>query len=159
MHGIGVNESLDSIPVYGLGNSEFGFISQGNVIMNGFIDINIIHIDYLKRSIEFVYGSNVDTKKEKQKEKITIAEFKQMSASDVTALAYAESKNTSGKINSMYRDFDISIILNNSNPSRQDNTSSRLDLKNLVIIGSSLNIISEQDGQLVNRYFFMGKRK
>ena len=155
--GIGINESLDSTPIYGLGDSEFGFISQGNVIANGFIDINVIHVDYLKKSIDYILGISND--KNEDKKKITFASFKRMTASELSKLAYAENSNISGKINSIGRDIDISILLNNSNPLRPDIIPSRINLTNIVITGSSLNIISEQDGQIINRYFFIGKRK
>jgi hypothetical protein len=42
MAGIMISEELSSYPIYGLGNSYFGFTTRGNYVVNGLLDINFI---------------------------------------------------------------------------------------------------------------------
>ncbi len=157
-NGIGFAESLDSFPTYGLGDSEFAFINQGNVIVNGYIDVNLIHTDYINKTIEYLFSdTNIDNKAAR---KLTLKDLRDMSVAELEAFAMGGSSlGKSRKLQGIKRGFTINVIFNNTTPLRPDISPSSIVFYECVMLDNGIQVASENDGQIVNRYRFAAKRK
>lgn len=51
---VAYSESLSSQPVYGIGESRYGFLSQGNLIVNGILELNWTHPNYLFIALRYI---------------------------------------------------------------------------------------------------------
>lgn len=156
-NGIGVTESLDSFPTYGLGDSEFAFVNQGNVIVNGFIDVNLIHTDYLSKSVEYLFSDKkIDNPAQRQ---LTLKQLRNMSAEELEKFALGTTTGNTRKLQNIKRGFTINVVFNNTTPLRPDISPSNISLYQCVMLDNGIQVASENDGQIVNRYRFVAKRK
>lgn len=156
-NGIGYSEGLDSFPTYGIGDSEFAFINQGNVIVNGYIDVNLIHSDYINKAVNYIYSSEEFNNKVKRG--ITLKDLREMSIRQMRTFATGESESNSSKLQNITRGFSLKIVFNNSTPLRPDIGPSNVSFYECVFLDNGMQVASEQDGQIVNRYRFVAKRR
>jgi hypothetical protein len=50
-NGIQISSSRKTTPIYALGHPEYAFLASGNIIIEGFLEINFIHQEYLARAL------------------------------------------------------------------------------------------------------------
>lgn len=168
LYGIGYRDSISSMPIYGLGDSEFAFISKGNVILSFSLDVNVIHENYLTQAIHFAAG-NI-RKEAAQPIDLTSVSFDDLSTRSIGQLRRIEAiaVNNNGKIleskrihtallHELPRYFTTRVIFNNSQPLHVDEKSSGFLIIDCVVISKESETYIDKDGQMIQRYNFVGK--
>lgn len=164
MAGIMISEELSSYPIYGLGNSYFGFTTRGNYVVNGLLDINFIHASYLTNAIKSL---EIDKAKDSKAEKAT---KKLGSKTDYFSMTVEEIKSLKTQLNSFEKanaesigiaylksGFNITLIFDNSSNLRDDKLASTITISNCRIIASDLTAAVGEDQQVIRRYRFIGQ--
>lgn len=154
--GIGINESLSSVPIYTIGNSRYSFLSRGNNIVTGFISINKCTKDYLPRVLE-----NIN--KNSEFRKLTPYEQMQLTSEELRVYKEKEAAMESGKVSNKsvldWADldaFNITISYNNGDPTMAG-VKQYVDIQEIRIIGFETSIDIGSDGQLIDGYRFIAK--
>lgn len=154
--GIGINESLSSVPIYTIGNSRYSFLSRGNNIVTGFISINKCTKDYLPRVLE-----NIN--KNSEFRKLTPYEQMQLTSEELRVYKEKEAAMESGKVSNKsvldWADldtFNITISYNNGDPTMAG-VKQYVDIQEIRIIGFETSIDIGSDGQLIDGYRFVAK--
>jgi len=168
LYGFGYRDSISSMPIYGLGNSEFAFVSRGNVILSFSIDVNVIHENYLTQAIHYAVG-NI-TKVDAKKTDLTNFSFADLNRRSLSQLAkeeliVSEYTNDILKSKKIYtpllhklpRYFTTRVIFNNSKHLHVDEKSSGFLIVDCVVISKESETYIDKDGQMIQRYNFVGK--
>lgn len=164
--GISINEQISAKPIYGLGDSEFGFVSQGNTVLYINLDVNFIHDMYIPNAIARV--SNHKIRKAKpdpsnagllvQDDGLSFYNISSMSISQLTELRDRKSaRSATSKLHSMPRNFKLTIAFNNATPMQQDNMASTIYIKDCVPLARGIESFIDADGQLIHRFSLIGK--
>ena len=164
LNGIMIEEESTSYPVYGLGDSKFGFITQGNYIVSGYIDLNMCHTSYMTFAIqEVMKNSAIEEliKPERNIENVSEGELHYMSLEEIKDLKLvrdyqANVVETSGMVTLPYG-FNILVEFDNSNNIKNDGFASSIQIQDCKLIKSSIGTSVNDDSQVVRRYTFLGK--
>lgn len=159
--GIGYNQNISAIPIYGLGNNLPQVFSMGNSIVSGTLELSFKSTKYLQKVLNYVTGvSNEITKKlkdisEKDQSKLTKEDIQFYLANKDKVF-----RNTVVSDNASIAEYvvPVNIILryNNSNSFKTDND------KFLTIVGtrfvsSSQGISSSMEGLVTDQIRFIAK--
>lgn len=159
--GIGYNQNISAIPIYGLGNNLPQVFSMGNSIVSGTLELSFKSTKYLQKVLNYVTGvSNEITKKlkdisEKDKSKLTKEDIQFYLANKDKVF-----RNTVISDNASIAEYvvPVNIILryNNSNSFKTDND------KFLTIVGtrfvsSSQGISSSMESLVTDQIRFIAK--
>ncbi len=159
--GIGYNQNISAIPIYGLGNNLPQVFSMGNSIVSGTLELSFKSTKYLQKVLNYVTGvSNEITKKlkdisEKDKSKLTKEDIQFYLANKDKVF-----RNTVVSDNASIAEYvvPVNIILryNNSNSFKTDND------KFLTIVGtrfvsSSQGISSSMESLVTDQIRFIAK--
>ena len=159
--GIGYNQTISAIPIYGLGNNLPQVFSMGNSIVSGTLELSFKSTKYLQKVLNYVTGvSNEITKKlkdisEKDKSKLTKEDIQFYLANKDKVF-----RNTVISDNASIAEYvvPVNIILryNNSNSFKTDND------KFLTIVGtrfvsSSQGISSSMESLVTDQIRFIAK--
>jgi hypothetical protein len=162
--GIMISEELSSYPIYGLGNSYFGFTTRGNYVVNGLLDINFIHASYLTNAIKSLDINKVQIAQAAKAEKKlgSKKDYFSMTADEIKGLktqlnSFDKPIGTSEGIAYLKSGFDITIVFDNSSNLRDDVLSSFIVIKNCRIIASDITASVAEDQQIIRRYRFIGQ--
>ncbi len=174
LNGVMLSEELSSMPVYGLGDSYFGFTTRGNYIINGLIDINFIHASYLVNAIKSLNSTPSASKDNAVKQLSDINSVSILSVEELNALkilakseklqfstqnnSFGQSSVSSDGIAYLKSGFDIIISFNSSTNLRQDSLASEIRIENCRIISSDITTSVNDDSQIVRRYRFIGQK-
>ncbi len=165
INGVMVQEELTSYPIYGIGANTFGFVTQGNYLATGFIDINFSHSTYLTYTIQQLMENkdlaaalnsqtgNIDNVTEEDLSKMSIEDMLNLKLVRDYGSKYAE---TDG-ILSLPSGWDIIIDIDNSNQMKVDGFASTIKISNCKITKSSVGTSVNDDSQIVRRYSFIAK--
>lgn len=165
INGVMVQEELTSYPIYGIGTNTFGFVTQGNYLATGFIDINFSHSTYLTYTIQQLMENkdleaalnsrtgNIDNATEEDLSKMSIEDMLNLKLVRDYNSKYAE---TDG-ILSLPSGWDIIIDIDNSNQMKVDGFASTIKISNCKITKSSVGTSVNDDSQIVRRYSFIAK--
>lgn len=155
--GVAVNESLSSNPIYTLGDSRVNFFSRGNLVVTGFISINMVSADYMHKVIERMNGNLKSFRYKNARELLSLTaaqlkkyyqekeEFEQKKIGSASTLGFADTDL-----------FTIELSYNNSDAISQVSTFYR-EIKECRIIGFEQGVDIGGDGQLVDGYRFIAK--
>lgn len=162
--GVMVSEELSSYPIYGLGNSYFGFTTRGNYVVNGLLDINFIHSSYLTNAIKSLSVDKIQiAKAEKAEKKLeSKKDYFSMTADEIKGLktqlnSFNKSTAESDGIAYLKSGFDIKIVFDNSSNLRDDVLASSILISNCRIIASDITASVAEDQQIIRRYRFIGQ--
>ena len=168
LYGIGYRDSISSMPIYGLGDSEFAFISKGNVILSFSLDVNVIHENYLTQAIHYAFGNiTSEGAKPYDKNDFSFAELNtrsiaqlQKNASiitDETGKILTSKRIHTALLHELPRYFTTRVVFNNSQPLHIDEKSSGFLIIDCVVISKESETYIDKDGQMIQRYNFVGK--
>ena len=159
--GIGYNQNISAIPIYGLGNNQPQVFSMGNSIVSGTLELSFKSTKYLQKVLNYVTGvSNEITKRLKE-----ISEKDQSNLTKEDIQFYLANKDkifrtTVLSDNASIAEYvvPVNIILryNNSNSFKTDND------KFLTIVGtrfvsSSQGISSSMESLVTDQIRFIAK--
>lgn len=168
LYGFGYRDSISSMPIYGLGNSEFAFVSRGNVILSFSIDVNVIHENYLTQAIHYSAGNITKVNAQPTDFKdFSFADLNRRSLSQLSQEALIDSEYTGALLQSkkihtpllhkLPRGFTTRVIFNNSKHLHVDERSSGFLIIDCVVISKESETYIDKDGQMIQRYNFVGK--
>jgi hypothetical protein len=165
LNGILLAEESTAYPIYGLGDSKLGFITQGNYLVNGFIDINFIHATYLSNVISKLnQAPNKASKDQKVLDTLdSIEDLANLSIEDLVGLKLARDQQvTVGKKNGIMEQrlevpFNIKVVMDNSSVLRKDNLASEFIIEDVRILSSELATSVTDESQVVRRYKFIAR--
>lgn len=186
LYGFSYQEMTTATPIYGLGDSEFGFISKGNTLMRFAIDVNMIHEKYMVQAINaatanksgiplarYTVRSNIgaskliETEAISRRNKLDINAINKMSVAQLSAAYNSTSNNDAGmrsylgnpisKLHELPKNFSLKVIFNNSTPLEPDSRASSFEIFDCVTTGRESESYIDKDGQLIQRYNFYGK--
>ena len=160
--GIQLSSSRRITPVYSLGNPEYAFLATGNVIAEGFLEINFIHESYLIKALDYVSG-NIDAAIEVP-ENTTQAEWNSMSSEEMMKMAESQEKSyNNGRYSTasiVYMNDPVSIILEfNLNKYGDGSKRSEVVIEGCRFISESIGASIKNEGNIKEGYSFIGKRK
>ena len=159
--GIGYNQNISAIPIYGLGNNQPQVFSMGNSIVSGTLELSFKSTKYLQKVLNYVTGvSNEITKRlkeisEKDKSKLTKEDIQfYLANKDKIFRTTVLSDNAS--IAEYVVPVNIILRYNNSNSFKTDND------KFLTIVGtrfvsSSQGISSSMECLVTDQIRFIAK--
>lgn len=157
--GIGLNESLSSVPLYTIGNSRFEFLSRGNNIVHGFISINKSTKDYLSRILSHHEGDLGGVKFKS----LSPYEQMQLTSAELEKYKAQEKKFLEKKVSahsvldwSDFNLFNIDMVYDNSDPTHISEIH-RARISEVRIVGYEHGIDISGDGQLIDGYKFIAK--
>lgn len=159
--GIGYNQNISAIPIYGLGNNQPQVFSMGNSIVSGTLELSFKSTKYLQKVLNYVTGvSNEITKRlkeisEKDNSKLTKEDIQfYLANKDKIFRTTVLSDNAS--IAEYVVPVNIILRYNNSNSFKTDND------KFLTIVGtrfvsSSQGISSSMESLVTDQIRFIAK--
>ena len=155
--GIGYDYNVSSIPIYTLGSSAPTFFSKGNTLGQGMFVIPFKNEQYLKVMLQHIFeeASTISL----VNNTVTIKDYND---DQFRKMSQAHAKNTEKQdayninIGTVYSNFDIMIVLDNTSPF-YSSTSSSIFLKGCKITGESFEVSSSQDQALQQGYKFYFK--
>lgn len=159
--GIGYNQNISAIPIYGLGNNQPQVFSMGNSIVSGTLELSFKSTKYLQKVLNYVTGvSNEITKRlkeisEKDQSKLTKEDIQfYLANKDKIFRTTVLSDNAS--IAEYVVPVNIILRYNNSNSFKTDND------KFLTIVGtrfvsSSQGISSSMESLVTDQIRFIAK--
>lgn len=169
LNGVMFSEELTSYPIYGLGNSKFGFVTQGNYLVTGFIDINFIHATYMTNAIKAINQAATEPKNAVVMNDISDAASSVDGAERIIDFSIEDLKtfkiqrdekakflNKNGIVGQKLP-FSIKIRLDNSSNLRDDNLASVFIIEDVKIIGSEMATSVNDESQIVRRYKFIAR--
>lgn len=154
---VGFSENLSSEPIYGIGNSKFGFISQGNILVNGALELNFIDPNYLYKTLQFINSSPVGVPVDD-----TLAGYTALS--DEALLRARKFKVQQDKAGnrqfnhniSDYPTCNIRIVMNNSYLYREDKDRIIL-LRGVKFIGTTMPVSISSEENVYVQYTFLAR--
>ncbi len=169
LNGVMFSEELTSYPIYGLGNSKFGFVTQGNYLVTGFMDINFIHAAYMTNAINAINQAATEPKNTVVMNNISDAALSVDGAERIIDFSIEDLKtfkiqrdekakflNKNGIVGQKLP-FSIKIRLDNSSNLRDDNLASVFTIEDVKIIGSEMATSVNDESQIVRRYKFIAR--
>ena len=168
LYGIGYRDSISSMPIYGLGDSEFAFISKGNVILSFSLDVNVIHENYLTQAVHYAFGNikaaaakpyNRNDFSFSDLNKRSVAQLQQNASiiTDETGKILTPKRIHTALLHELPRYFTTRVVFNNSQPLHVDEKSSGFLIIDCVMISKESETYIDKDGQMIQRYNFVGK--
>ena len=188
LYGFAYQEMTTATPIYGLGDSEYGFISKGNTLLRFSIDVNMIHEKYMVQAINAATASKVGipltaysgqstisaatlikTEAVLRRESLTIDKINKLSVAQLSATYNTPSNDNANlrsaigkpisKLHEIPKDFSVKVIFNNSTPLEPDSRTSSFDIVDCVATARELEAYIDKDGQIIQRFTFYGKYK
>lgn len=153
--GIGWMEGLNTGPVSGLGEERFGFLNSGNVILNGALQINLTHHNYLKCVLETVMTESIPSALSVG-EAFNMLSLDQLQEDVKKRRAQALVTGSKAGIQHYPQGFNVRVVFNNGNIYHDDNNKTFL-LKKCKIVSSSVMTSVTDDSQVVHEYKFIGR--
>lgn len=155
---VAFSERLTSEPVYGIGNSRYGFVSQGNLIINGVLEFNFSHPNYLAQTLAFIEKGGQETADFQED-----LDFTALSLQSDEQLTQAKQKlarkiqrKYANSIHKYPQNFTLRIVLNNGFMYKEDKDKVFL-LRGVKILGNELPISTSSDDPLVQAYAFVAR--
>lgn len=153
--GIGYNESLSSTPYYGVGNSKFGFLSKGNLLIEGVLQLNYVHQRYLFTAIEHVLATSSNVI-----DPSTLTAKEMSGLTDIQIANIKKNKDNpkfSRGIHEYSSNFDLKIVLNNGFLYHTDEDKIIL-IKGCKIVTSDMSTsVDNSDSQIMKIYKFLAR--
>lgn len=150
---IGWSERIITNRFYGIGNPEMGFSNSGNLAVDGFLEINFTHEEYLLKSLRAVQGEEA--------EEVSDEDFFALSPEQVSEglakFSRINEKNSSSGILSFPSRWNLRIVFNNGNL-YHDDKSKVIILEDCRIIERTNNSSSSHDGSIKEGYKLLAKR-
>jgi hypothetical protein len=158
---VGFSESISSGPIYGVGNPKFGFVNTGNLFINGFLDFNFIHPNYLKNAILIAKPPHkLDLDNSNIKSKFTSASHTELNNAvnliKNAQAAIANSPPSATGIDTFPENFNIRIVFNNGNLYYGDTPKTYI-IRGVKIVGSQLSSSVTMDGAISILYKFLAR--
>ena len=168
LYGIGYRDSISSMPIYGLGNSEFAFVSKGNVILSFSLDVNVIHENYLTQAVHYAFGNiKAEASKSNPIQDIPFSDLSKRSIQQLqknadilvgeTGKILTSKRIHTALLHELPRYFTTRVVFNNSQPLHVDERSSGFLIIDCVVISKESETYIDKDGQMIQRYNFVGK--
>lgn len=168
LYGIGYRDSISSMPIYGLGDSEFAFISKGNVILSFSLDVNVIHENYLTQAVHYAFGNiKAEAAKSNPIQDISFSDLNKRSIQQLqknadilvgeTGKILTSKRIHTALLHELPRYFTTRVVFNNSQPLHVDERSSGFLIIDCVVISKESETYIDKDGQMIQRYNFVGK--
>jgi hypothetical protein len=159
---IGYNTELSSEPIFGLNNSLYGFMSQGNLYVQGQLILNFVHPNYLSIVIDNALRDGKIPSKIKLP--VDLTNFVDMSDTELKDAKEANKKardqrQYSTSLHKYPQNFNLRIVLNNSFLYTQDQDKVFL-IRGIKITGNSLTLSStgqEGDNNILDIYTFKAR--
>jgi len=157
LSGIGWGEQLSSAPVYGIGSSFHGFVTKGNLSVNGVISINFTDDTYLTKIIDEVTQSASTLY---ESEDIIFEKWKNLehrAAANVgTELYLKRTLDNKTGIERMLSGFSIRVVFDNGNLYHGDKSKVYL-LRDIKIVSHENGATSGTDGAVNQTYRFIAR--
>lgn len=156
MSGIGFTESLSSTPYYGVGNSKFGFLSRGNLIVEGVLQLNFTNQRYLFNAIQYIFGSS---SVEVNPDVMTSKSFAALSNDSIKSVKSKRLQETlaSKGIHQYSSGFNVKIVFNNGFLYHTDQNKT-IRIKGVKIVASDLMASTDNDdAQILKVYRFLAR--
>ncbi len=158
---VGFKEDLNSQPVYGIGNSKFGFLSQGNLIINGVLQFNFVHPNYLYTTLKYLQDGGKVVEEGISAETLESFAAKQSEELRANRAALKEAlKKNNLKFGLSILDypsnFNIRIVFNNGFLYDSD-TDKVVLLKGVKITGKQQSVASASDDPIDQTYMFLAR--
>lgn len=148
-------EGITGRPVYGIGNSVFGFTNIGNNIVSGEISIRFIHPDYIVNAVRSALGQGAST----DISPMSPEEFKTADASEIEKRKAEEalSKRLEGSslLNIPFY-FNMRLVFNNGNAYHED-VSKDIVIQDVRLLGSGLSSSTAESGPVNRTYKFIAR--
>lgn len=168
LYGIGYRDSISSMPIYGLGDSEFAFISKGNVILSFSLDVNVIHENYLTQAVHYAFGNiKAEAAKSNPIKDISFSDLSKRGVQQLqknadilvgeTGKILTSKRIHTALLHELPRYFTTRVVFNNSQPLHVDERSSGFLIIDCVVISKESETYIDKDGQMIQRYNFVGK--
>lgn len=168
LYGIGYRDSISSMPIYGLGDSEFAFISKGNVILSFSLDVNVIHENYLTQAVHYAFGNiKAEAAKSNPIKDISFSDLSKRGVQQLqknadilvgeTGKILTSKRIHTALLHELPRYFTTRVVFNNSQPLHVDEKSSGFLIIDCVVISKESETYIDKDGQMIQRYNFVGK--
>lgn len=156
---IAFNESLSVAPIYGVNKNRFGMLSSGNLLVNGYFELNFIHPLYLKTALtELARGANPLASRP-PREIIFNDDVSTVSknVADKKLADIAELQANATGIDTFPEGFNLRIVFNNGNMIYQDASKSIL-IEYVKITGSQMTSSVSMDGNVSIAYQFLARQ-
>lgn len=148
-------EGLTARPVYGIGNSIFGFTNIGNNIVTGEISIRFIHPDYILNAVRSALGQQAPS----ERRPMTATEFKTLPATEIEKRKAEEalSERLEGSsILSIPFYFNLRVVFNNGNAFHEDVNKDIL-IQDVRLLGGGLSSSTAESGPVNRTYKFIAR--
>lgn len=163
---VGWSETLSSFGVYGIGEQRFGFLSKGNLMVQGALEISFTHDEYIKTIIDSVKsGPMADLASEED----LVNLLEDSSFADMQTGQYRLKKRLFDKLNTslsatapgtgiqdLQSGWDLRVVFNNSNHHHLDENKQFL-IKDCTIVGSTIQVATGSSGQISQIYSFVAR--
>ena len=157
---ISFSEHLTSIPIFGISNPKFGFISSGNSICEGTIQINFLDPNYLYKALNYVVNGpdSTSTIDDSELENLVNATDEELENARATLADsdLEEQKKYARPLTDYPSGFNIKIILNNG--TIYDSTDDKTYLiRNVKIVYVDQGAASSDDSIAITTYRFIAR--
>lgn len=159
---IGFNNSVSRVPIYGLGQTFFNFVSRGNILVTGQINLNFVSDEYLKAAVNYVYNKTNNTARLTQlREKLknnnsrTSVKMTREEWSELALLENLQKEALTTDISSMYDPINIQLVFDNTDTSKSS-TPKIITLEH-VIFTNHTNSVQQSDSIVADGYQFIAK--
>lgn len=148
-------EGITGRPVYGIGNSIFGFTNIGNNIVSGEISLRFIHPDYMLNAVRSALGNPVV----KTKENLTLQQFAKLDPLEVEKIRAEEALSRRLEGSSLMNIpfyFNIRLVFNNGNAYHEDISKSMI-IQDVRLLGSGMSSSVAESGPVNRTYKFIAR--
>lgn len=158
---IGFNNSVSRVPIYGLGQTLFNFVSRGNILVTGQLNLNFVSDEYLKAAINYVYNKTDNTARltqlrDRLKNNTTASvKLTREEWAELALLENLQKEALTKDISSMYDPINIQIVFDNTDTSKSS-TPKTIVLEH-VIFTNHTNSVQQSDSIVGDGYQFIAK--
>lgn len=153
---VGWQERLSSGAVFGLGEQRFGFVNAGNVHINGVLELNFTHHNYLRYVLQSLFDGTAKSTQQLLSDMNNL-DFLEAAeaANELSRNEDVETRGGSG-IQSLPEGFDIRVVLNNGSLYHKDNDKQFL-IRGCKIDSAQVSVSTTISGHLSHSYTFIGR--
>jgi hypothetical protein len=153
---VGWQERLSSGAIFGLGEQRFGFVNAGNVHINGVLELNFTHHNYLKHVLKSLFDGTAKSV-EQMLADFTAADLSTASNAAMELSRLGDSAPSKGSgIQALPEGFDIRVVFNNGSLYHMDNDKQFL-IKGCKIDSAQVNVSTSISGHVSHSYTFIGR--
>ena len=151
---IGWNDRIDSGPIYGIGNSISGFFNVGNVLVNGVLELNFTHPEYMFTMLDYISGSS------EQFPEVNVDNFSNMTTEELYESkrnrTRQEIKRSKVGVQVYPEGWDIKVVYNNGNLYHGDQNKEQL-IRGCKIVNIQQGVSASQPGQVTQQFIFISR--